>query len=378
MKTTRTPACPWEDRVLQAFLEGTPAGDAGVVAAHLEECPECRKALDQSRALDALLASRARTEISEAQADRLLAFLERPAAARPRRRPALRLLPVLAGLLALALLLPGRREPREQVALAAAPAEVGRPEPGLPPLAGLLASRSLAVSDSYRLPPPVEVPSPGPELLLAAFCGRPDPALGEARLAQEAAKILAAADPLEPGPLAMAAVGWLLDRIQAGALPTRRALEPGRLLLEAEDEARWELVRLFRLRPVLLRKLAGLPLGQEPELAPLHGALGNEAALPALAAGGEERQRAAVRGAWRTGDEQAARFVLALFLKAALRSTAQERAGAEWVLAMPGPMAELLLPELARRALGERRHPERTLCKRLLEALRGELSSRGS
>ncbi len=78
-------SCPLTDEVVAHVLDG----DCGPVAAqdelraHLEACPRCRQALAMQRRIDAMIASRTSTEVDEATADRLLAFLHAPAALAP-------------------------------------------------------------------------------------------------------------------------------------------------------------------------------------------------------------------------------------------------------------------------------------------------------
>ena len=68
-------SCPREREILAAFHEGEPERAGGDAGAHLESCPACRRALRQARELDALIAARTDTDMEEARADELLAFL---------------------------------------------------------------------------------------------------------------------------------------------------------------------------------------------------------------------------------------------------------------------------------------------------------------
>ena len=76
--------CPFEDAVLLCFVDAVlpkssaePGHDTSTLARHLEDCPRCRQVLDESKSLDALLASQTSTEITDEEVERLLAFRER-------------------------------------------------------------------------------------------------------------------------------------------------------------------------------------------------------------------------------------------------------------------------------------------------------------
>lgn len=72
--------CEHSDDVVANFLDGASTEADPWLIAHLEGCPRCAQVLRAQRRIDALIASRTATDVEEAQADRLLAFLhESPA-----------------------------------------------------------------------------------------------------------------------------------------------------------------------------------------------------------------------------------------------------------------------------------------------------------
>ncbi len=67
--------CPFEDDVLMVFLDGEPSSDVPTLEDHLASCSRCKVVLDQSRELDATLASRTLVSVSDSKADQYFAFL---------------------------------------------------------------------------------------------------------------------------------------------------------------------------------------------------------------------------------------------------------------------------------------------------------------
>jgi hypothetical protein len=79
MNEERFTPCPFEDDVLTVFLDGEPSNNIPALEDHLAGCPRCKTVLNQSRELDAALASRTQVSLKDSEADHFLSFLpEKP------------------------------------------------------------------------------------------------------------------------------------------------------------------------------------------------------------------------------------------------------------------------------------------------------------
>ncbi len=105
MKTERNIPCPFEDEVLTVFLDGEPSNNVSALEDHLASCLRCKEILDQSRELDAILASRTLVSVSDSEASQFLAFLPENATSSNRNRSLRLLNPFPIAVLAASLLI---------------------------------------------------------------------------------------------------------------------------------------------------------------------------------------------------------------------------------------------------------------------------------
>ncbi len=320
----RPEPCPLEEEVILAFHDGEPGSAPAELAAHLERCPSCRRALEEVRALEALVATHTGLEISEEEADAFLSFLHQGQDRKPLPLGSPRLAALLLGALALAWI-------------------TLRPLP-LPPPPPLQASLLLDLPGGFRFSPrPKPKTSWTAEELLAALKGkfegprasRPPVCL----LAKEALRLLEK----ERNPsLLLPAARWLLEETPFRGR-SRVVTALSRRLLRARGKERLLLAGIYRKRPSLFfpsrsqgRKKPSL------QAARLAGALGYVPALPSLASAPFPLQEAAAREALATGDGPSLSFLLDLYLEASLRFPESGKKGREWFLLLPpGKIASL-------------------------------------
>jgi len=354
---SRARHCPREDECIAVFLDGDPRGLDAELETHLEACPFCRRALDRARRIDALLAANTDTECGEAEADRLLAFLDevprdrggapRAREERPARTRVLVLGLAAAGVLC-AFLLRGRFEERASVPERALS---GKP-PADSPVLGRSEPRNeggrVRLAERGRVLVLPRLTGPMPALFLRASMepsfedllagrGRVDSfeldararsllaSLGKGRrieLPLPAARPAAGETPPALGPLSrseaseecVAAAQWLFRESRGGtrrdfALLVRAlAAAPAPLRVRMSEELR----RAFQEGIPAARRRA-LLRARDPSAAGLAGALGLVEALPALVRRSAGTQRLALLASRRVRSPWSLAFRIAWF-----------------------------------------------------------------
>ncbi|MFQ5504751.1 MAG: hypothetical protein ACE5F1_08155 [Planctomycetota bacterium] len=385
--------CPRENEVILSFLDGEPGTAPAELAEHLGSCRSCARALEESRALDALLAGQTCTEISEEKAERLLAGIV--SEARPfERPPRIGVAPALAAGLILALCAgwflarlraPELRQPGHvEVEPGTTRAELGSAETGT---AGFRVPRTADLS-SWR-------PAPGPVSdaeLLRAFAGRRQPRLDHRSLLGHARRLLRTGTGRVPsslripgstegghlgprvlgsgGELELAAAEWLVGEVRQGRSSDSELLRVGRALLaERRGLLRHRLTELLRREEQLLAPLLGRRLGRrdpDPTLARLVAALGTHGAAKRLARLPFRVQAGCARVARTEGDPRSLCFLLEQYLEASSRSEDVRVLGLAWFDGMSRAELAILEPRLLERAQSSPQRLHRDLCSELL------------
>ena len=335
------PPCPFEEKVIRAFHDGEPGLDSSWAARHLEECPSCRRALEETRTMEALLAAHTVRKIADEEADLLLAFL--PTA--PAEKPGPEVLPLKFAALLLAAL---------GLAVFAA-----LPLPAPPP-PDLSAGPVLDLPQGLRFPPKPKRKTSWTKGELFAFLGnkgKKETKAGASRppveaLAGEALRLLREEGDPEK---ALQAARWVLEkaspRIRFRAVPALA----DRLLAAGGKER--------PLFAALIRKYTSLffPSSKKkpgPRSSRLAGALGYAPALRTLASAPFTLQEKAAREALRTGDKPSLAFLLDLYLEASIRSSESRKSGREWFLHLtPRTATALLLLLQEKRKKAKKKYP---------------------
>ena len=329
-------SCPLEEEVILAFHDGEPGSAPAELAAHMETCPSCRRALKEVRTLEALVATHTVREITEEEADAFLSFLKPKVSERkgiPLGVP--RLAALLLGALCLVWV-------------------TARPLPPPPP-PRLQAWTILDLPAGFRLPRPARARtswSAGEVLaaLKGEFQGSPSSRPSKSILGQAALRLL---NQEKEFSTTLTAARWLLEE---SPFPWRARLlrTLADRLFQSRGKERLLLADLYRShRSFFFPSRGRKTLKKKDSLrARLAGALGYAPALDALASAPFPLQEEAAREALATGDRPSLSFFLDLYLEAALRSAESRRKGKDWFRALPPRAAAALLALLEEKEKG--------------------------
>ncbi len=364
--------CPHTDDVLATFLDGAAGGDDPALAAHRDACAICRRALDRTRALDALLAAQTRTDADDALADRVLAFDAAVPTGRG-RRVTIALAAGAAAVLAVAVW-PSRTPPPTELAAPDAVAAVTEPprepESYRAPRAIPSPSSLQLVADAWR--PAASRAVPSAEVWITGAAGGPADADAYRDVARRAERLVGPAGDREPSALRVAAARWLAAEADGGRLASRRLWGVGELLVRSDGRLRASLVRAFREERSLQRLLDRRLPGRHGEwgardrmVAAAIGATGARARLDRVRSAPVDVVASVIASARATGDRVASDFAVALACDLFQRGAVARETVVEW-LACAAPDGAWLTRALTDRVHTDRREPTRDLCRAVL------------
>lgn len=372
--------CTYEDMAIAASLDGDGGADAGFdLALHLDGCERCREVIEQTRELDAMIASATSTDVDDATADRMLAFLadvQQPVATRSRSLPLWFVVGGAAAALVVGTLLLTKKDPPpvDRVAVESPRAVVVPAPPVTPPerpvdTVSTPAPRAMASTGHARASDLVRSPGltlsivwepPKPEAEPVA--DRPLVTVLDDEAAPEAVdETLARVRTLfaERGDVAteVAAVRWLTRRIDDGRLSPRDARIPLDALFASRGETRRALADVFRsarLDRMILGR-ARVPRtrrrvdAHEMRRVALVGALGLVRYTRQLAGAPREALERCVAEALATGDAESVAFALELFIDVSLRHGRAFERAERWFGAVASGREALLERAITRR-----------------------------
>lgn len=383
MNDHSAPPCPYTDDVLAAFLDGAAVADDHRLAEHRDACPYCRRALDRTRALDALLAAQTRTDADDALADRVLAFdaAVAPRAVGRRVAPALAVaaaVVILAGAWAFlrgqALTTPAGTMPErdpDPIVAAEGPVRSTQESPRYRAPRTIASPTSLRVLGDLRLPAAL-APGRDADAWITAGAGGPADADAYREVAQRA-EFLASVEAVDASDdLRVAAARWLAREAQGGRLAARRLWGVAEWLAESDGALRTALVGQFRderaLRRLLDHRLPGRHAtwrARDRLVAVLIGATGARRRLDRVRSAPTDVIAATIAAARATADRRASDFAVALACDVVLRGAVARGTVTEW-LAATGPDDAWLTRALDERVHRDRREPTRDLCRAVL------------